>query len=920
MASLTGQTISSTYDSLLKVTDNGPLNSSLKTITDGLGNSSSLQLSTVAAYITGGLTVTGQLTLPGAFDLTVNGFTIGKGPGSLNNTVYGFQSLLSNTTGVFNTANGYQSLYNNTIGEYNTSFGLQSMFSNVSGGNNVGIGANSLPSNTSGNNNTAIGRYAGFGTGTNNNITGSNNIFIGYQSVGISSSESNRTWIGNSSTLATWVGGNLLVGGTANNGFGLEVTGTAKISGQLTLGSTITNGTYTYTLPSATGTIALVGGAGVGTVTSVAAITLGTSGTDLSSTVANGTTTPVITLNVPTASASNRGVLSSTDWSTFNSKQGTITLTTTGTSGAATFVSNTLNIPNYADGGVLSLSAIGSTPNANAGTITGTVLNLEPASVNFGGVVTTGTQTFAGDKTLTGSLYGIGLSMTGTSGDIIGSVATTGKALRGTATTGFGVYASATTGTAIYGESTGIGGAGINGTAGNGIGGYFLNNATGFATLYVTNNGSGNLASFSNSAGTKFTINNAGNLGNGTYTYTLPSATGTLALTSAIPANPVGGTGTTNYVPKFTAASTIGNSLIFDNGTNVGIATASPQAKLHIAQSASAVLFGESSSVATIIGTNAAGTASQELSIRGFPLTFTGNGGGGATHLTIASTGAATFTGDLTVGSASTGKQINVYSSSYGSNGLFNAYGTDGNIKLQMGGLSNTNAFIYTGAGNSLSLWAGAAERLTITSGGNVEIKSAGKLIAYRSDNARYGEFYTDNLAVHLTSSNDPLRISSADRTEFYNAGSEKMRITSGGEVYIAGTTDQGAYNLQCNGTGVWGAGAYVNGSDLRLKGDIKPILIGLDYVNKMNPVSFKYLESYSRDRSIQTGFIAQELIEVFKDEEWVDGIVKQGTEHYNVAYQAIIPVLVKAIQELKAEIDLLKGIAPIEPTDNNLE
>jgi len=57
-----------------------------------------------------------------------------------------------------------------------------------------------------------------------------------------------------------------------------------------------------------------------GTVTSVAALTLGTTGTDLTSTVANGTTTPVITLQVPTASASNRGALSSTDWSTFNSK------------------------------------------------------------------------------------------------------------------------------------------------------------------------------------------------------------------------------------------------------------------------------------------------------------------------------------------------------------------------------------------------------------------------------------------------------------------------------------------------------------------------------------------------------------------------------------------------------------------------
>lgn len=57
-----------------------------------------------------------------------------------------------------------------------------------------------------------------------------------------------------------------------------------------------------------------------GTVTSVAALTLGTSGTDLSSTVATGTTTPIITLNVPTASAANRGALSTTDWTTFNNK------------------------------------------------------------------------------------------------------------------------------------------------------------------------------------------------------------------------------------------------------------------------------------------------------------------------------------------------------------------------------------------------------------------------------------------------------------------------------------------------------------------------------------------------------------------------------------------------------------------------
>lgn len=56
-----------------------------------------------------------------------------------------------------------------------------------------------------------------------------------------------------------------------------------------------------------------------------------------------------------------------------------------------------------ASGGVTTLAAIGSSPNANGATISGSTLNLEPASASFGGVVTTGTQTMAGAKTFTGA-------------------------------------------------------------------------------------------------------------------------------------------------------------------------------------------------------------------------------------------------------------------------------------------------------------------------------------------------------------------------------------------------------------------------------------------------------------------------------------------------------------------------------------
>ena len=200
--------------------------------------------------------------------------------------------------------------------------------------------------------------------------------------------------------------------GNTNTSFTLDVSGTGRFTGIVTFGSTLSNGTYAYTLPSATGTLALVGGSGVGTVTSVAALTIGTTGTDLSSTVATSTTTPVITLNVPTASAANRGALSSADWSTFNSKQGTITLTTTGTSGAATFTSNTLNIPDYG-------SALSGYLPLTGGTLTGA---LGGTSASFSGAVVFGAGTYSANvaKLYTDGLYGaIITGKTGTACDLL---------------------------------------------------------------------------------------------------------------------------------------------------------------------------------------------------------------------------------------------------------------------------------------------------------------------------------------------------------------------------------------------------------------------------------------------------------------------------------------------------------------------
>jgi hypothetical protein len=70
---LTGSTVASTYTSLLKTTDNSALTASLRTISDGNGNDSALQISSAGVASTGTLAVTGATNLS---TLTTSGNTV----------------------------------------------------------------------------------------------------------------------------------------------------------------------------------------------------------------------------------------------------------------------------------------------------------------------------------------------------------------------------------------------------------------------------------------------------------------------------------------------------------------------------------------------------------------------------------------------------------------------------------------------------------------------------------------------------------------------------------------------------------------------------------------------------------------------------------------------------------------------------
>jgi hypothetical protein len=71
------------------------------------------------------------------------------------------------------------------------------------------------------------------------------------------------------------------------------------------------------------------------------------------------------------------------------------------------------------------------------------------------------------------------------------------------------------------------------------------------------------------------------------------------------------GTGTVNYLTKFTAANTIYNSQLFDNGTNIGIGTTTPQARLHLNNTANSL------TEIRVQGSNGGANASSRLSFFG---------------------------------------------------------------------------------------------------------------------------------------------------------------------------------------------------------------------------------------------------------------------------------------------------------------
>ena len=132
---------------------------------------------------------------------------------------------------------------------------------------------------------------------------------------------------------------------------------------------------------------------------------------------------------------------------------------------------------------------------------------------------------------------------------------------------------------------------------------------------------------------------------------------------------------------------------------------------------------------------------------------------------------------------------------------------------------------------------------------------------------------------------------------------------TSGTTTWNTYSTGAGAFRFYVDMGGTIHATSSVITaiSDQRLKENVRDIDTGLDAIMALKPRRFDWKEGKGQDKKNAAGFIAQEFETVFPECVSTSKAGDDGIEYKNINHETLIPTLVKAIQELKAELDIVK-------------
>lgn len=294
------------------------------------------------------------------------------------------------------------------------------------------------------------------------------------------------------------------------------------------------------------------------------------------------------------------------------------------------------------------------------------------------------------------------------------------------------------------------------------------------------------------------------------------------------------------------------------------------------------LLGGDNGDNAKIIGYNGSGTQTFEINASTVPTYF--NGGNFGIGTTSPSGG---------IGTTSTGTLLDIYDgTAIGNNGgalVLSALGnssrklnlgqirtilTDGTPSAEKGDMA-----FSTMTGSTLS------ERMRITSGGDV-------LVGCQAVPGAGGSVQ----GISLISSGAITALRAAATVGYFGR-------TNSGELFAFFNNTAQVGNISIGGSST----SYNTSSDYRLKEDIKPVENALERLQDIKPVNF----AWKIDGTRVDGFIAHELAEVIPSAVTgeKDAIKDDGTPIYQGIDQSkIVPLLVAAIQELTARLEILEN------------
>jgi hypothetical protein len=262
---------------------------------------------------------------------------------------------------------------------------------------------------------------------------------------------------------------------------------------------------------------------------------------------------------------------------------------------------------------------------------------------------------------------------------------------------------------------------------------------------------------------------------------------------------------------------------------------------------------------------------------------------------------------------------------------------------IQFNGSGNDTG-ISIGTGYQSDSTSNTNERFRINSYGDTVINSENP---YTSDTLNVTNTSGSGIARMAIQANQPIitlrnaagtekwsiyRKSTDDNLTFYNGSVDKLVLQSGGTLRAAADNSSALGTTSFRFTNVCAVNGTIQTSDLREKKDIQTSNLGLEFITKLNPVSYKWKVGHNdvsseedgvdengevkykqiitpiEGKRTHYGLIAQEVKEVLGDVDFGGFIHDDESDIMGLRYDQFISPLIKAIQEQQAQIEELKS------------